>query len=124
MVPVAPRSCSCGRSIWCFESFIIWQVPHKLAYFFNKTFGNCHYIFICETSCFGKILVRICDGNQVLGIDVHNESFLTFFFFCIMMKQDIIFRSTIMNFYLTDKRKKRINSVQSIPMKHCAEYGV
>ena len=25
------------------------------------------------------------------------------------------------NFRLTDQRKKRISSVQSIPMKHCAE---
>ena len=29
-----------------------------------------------------------------------------------------------MNFHLTDQRKKRINSVQSKPMKHCAEYSV
>ncbi len=29
-----------------------------------------------------------------------------------------------MNFRLTDKRMKRINSVQSEPMKHCAEYSV
>lgn len=29
-----------------------------------------------------------------------------------------------MNFRLTDKRVKRINSVQSEPMKHCAEYSV
>ena len=29
-----------------------------------------------------------------------------------------------MNFHLTDQRKKKISSVQSIPMKHCAEYGV
>ena len=29
-----------------------------------------------------------------------------------------------MNFHLTDQRKKKINSVQSIPMKHCAEYSV
>ena len=29
-----------------------------------------------------------------------------------------------MNFHLTDQRKKRIDSVQSIPMKHCAEYSV
>ena len=27
-----------------------------------------------------------------------------------------------MNFHLTDQRKQKINSVQSIPMKHCAEY--
>ena len=33
MVPVAPRSCSYSRSIWDLESLIIWQVPHKLAYF-------------------------------------------------------------------------------------------
>ena len=29
-----------------------------------------------------------------------------------------------MNFDLTDQRKKKISSVQSIPMKHCAEYSV
>ena len=29
-----------------------------------------------------------------------------------------------MNFHLTDQRKKKINSVQSIPTKHCAEYSV
>ena len=29
-----------------------------------------------------------------------------------------------MNFHLTDQRKKRINSVQFKPMKHCAEYSV
>lgn len=29
-----------------------------------------------------------------------------------------------MNFYLTDQLKKKLDSVQSIPMKHCAEYGV
>lgn len=29
-----------------------------------------------------------------------------------------------MNFHLTDQRKKKINSVQSKPMKHCAEYSV
>ena len=29
-----------------------------------------------------------------------------------------------MNFHLTDQRKKKISSVQSIPMKHCAEYSV
>ena len=29
-----------------------------------------------------------------------------------------------MNFHLTDQRKKRINSEQSKPMKHCAEYSV
>ena len=29
-----------------------------------------------------------------------------------------------MNFHLTDQRKKKINSVQSIPMKQCAEYSV
>ena len=29
-----------------------------------------------------------------------------------------------MNFHLTDQRKKKIYSVQSIPMKHCAEYSV
>lgn len=29
-----------------------------------------------------------------------------------------------MNFHLTDQRKKKINSVQSIPMKHCTEYSV
>ena len=28
------------------------------------------------------------------------------------------------NFLLTDQLKKRIDSVQSIPMKHCAEYSV
>ena len=28
------------------------------------------------------------------------------------------------NFRLTDQHKKRISSVQSIPMKHCAEYSV
>ena len=29
-----------------------------------------------------------------------------------------------MNLHLTDQRKKKISSVQSIPMKHCAEYSV
>lgn len=29
-----------------------------------------------------------------------------------------------MNFYLTNQLKKKLNSVQSIPMKHCTEYGV
>ena len=29
-----------------------------------------------------------------------------------------------MNFHLTDQRKKKNNTVQSIPMKHCAEYSV
>ena len=29
-----------------------------------------------------------------------------------------------MNFRLTDKRVKRLSSVQSEPMKHCAEYSV
>ena len=29
-----------------------------------------------------------------------------------------------MNFHLTDQRKKKISSVQFIPMKHCAEYSV
>ena len=29
-----------------------------------------------------------------------------------------------MNFHLTDQRKKKISSAQSIPMKHCAEYSV
>jgi len=29
-----------------------------------------------------------------------------------------------MNFNLTDQLKKKLNSVQSVPMKHCAEYGV
>ena len=29
-----------------------------------------------------------------------------------------------MNFYLTNQTKKKLNSVQSIPMKHCTEYGV
>lgn len=28
------------------------------------------------------------------------------------------------NFHLTDQRKKKISSVQSIPMEHCAEYSV
>ena len=28
------------------------------------------------------------------------------------------------NFRLTNQHKKRISSVQSIPMKHCAEYSV
>ena len=29
-----------------------------------------------------------------------------------------------MNIYLTDQLIKKLSSVQSIPMKHCAEYGV
>ncbi len=29
-----------------------------------------------------------------------------------------------MSFHLTDQRKKKISSVQSIPMKHCAEYSI
>ncbi len=29
-----------------------------------------------------------------------------------------------MSIYLTDLLKRKQNSVQSIPMKHCAEYGV
>ena len=29
-----------------------------------------------------------------------------------------------MSFYLTNQLEKKLNSVQSIPMKHCAEYGV
>ena len=29
-----------------------------------------------------------------------------------------------MNFYLTNQPKKKLDSVQSIPMKHCAEYSV
>lgn len=29
-----------------------------------------------------------------------------------------------MNFYLTSQLKRKLNSVQSKPVKHCAEYSV
>lgn len=43
---------------------------------------------------------------------------------CYYQKKFISKGEQNMNFHLTDQRKKKINSVQSIPMKHCAEYSV
>ena len=76
--------------------------------------GALKYVFYSIPQKINKEDINYRGEGEKRRID--NHKFLRYNF--------IVQRGKInMNFYLTDQPKRKLNSVQFIPMKHCAEYS-
>ena len=95
----------------CFHDEINVGRPGGLIAEINWIVGESEVIYVCYSK-----------DIFLLGIwrltHQHNYSIMT------EAKVSLKVRRIEMNFYLTNQPKKKLGSVQSIPMKHCAEYGV